>query len=205
MKHLEPQPQRAENQMAPKVQPKKRNSKIKLAAIFLGLTLGAGSLMTALWGTPSGDDLSESDKAALVSAFSNTHSLQLIPVAAHEIDTALDLMQLDPKQRSALQSTLNAQTGTTPQQSRLGWIELWDFASQDGDIVRISSAGYELDYPLLNAPARLAVPIDGTSTIKIVGVTDGGGGITLGLRSGATAISLPVIQPGQSLIVPVTF
>lgn len=205
MKHLEPQPQHATHQMAPKVPSQKRNTRTMLAAIFLGLTLGAGSLMTAFWGPSSADDLSERDKAVLINEFSRAQAFQLAPVAAHEIDGALDMMRLSPDQRSALQTALNEQPAATSQKSSLGWIELWDFADQDGDVVRISSAGYQIDYPLLNAPARLAVPIDGTTTIKIVGVTDGGGGITLGLRSGAAAISLPVIQPGQSLTVPVTF
>ena len=205
MKHLEPQPRRLPSQTPPQPPAKMPVGKVTLAALFLGMTLGIGSLLTAIWGVPSADNLSDSEKATLISEFARAQPLKLTAVAADEMDSALDMMQLDPQQRSALQSALDNPPAEDSKKSSLGWIELWDFAHQDGDVVRISSAGYELVYPLQNAPTRLAVPLDASATIQVEGVTDGGGGITLGLRSGATAISLPVIQPGQTLIVPATF
>jgi hypothetical protein len=37
----------------------------------------------------------------------------------------------------------------------------------------------------------------------VTGAVDGGGGITLGLRTGTGELLLPVLAPGESLTVPV--
>ena len=81
--------------------------KVTLAALFLGMTLGIGSLLSAIWGAPSADNLSDSEKATLISEFARAQPLKLTPVAADEMDSALDMMRLDPQQRSALQSALD--------------------------------------------------------------------------------------------------
>ncbi|WP_374981369.1 hypothetical protein PSGK_10155 [Pseudomonas solani] len=204
MNHLELQPQLG-SQPAKGIPPRKKSSKGYLAIAALALILGSGYAMTALFDATSSDHVPASTKSRLATEFAQAKPFALTPVPAGEVDIALDSMKLSADQRQALKSSLTFRLVDADATSSLAWIELWDFAAQDGDIVHISSAGYEVDYPILNVPNKLAIPVDATLSVTIRGVHDGGGGITLGLRSGAAGISMPVIEPGQTLIVPVTF
>ncbi|WP_152223349.1 hypothetical protein [Pseudomonas sp. SCB32] len=205
MKHLEPLPQEGLSQPAPQGQPRRSNRKIAFAVAALVLILGGGAALSALFDPSSSDSISASTRSQLTEQFAATKAVKLTPVPMNQIDTALATMKLTTVQRDALKRDLLSSPGSSGTQSTLAWIELWDFATQDGDVVHISSAGYELDYPIVKQAVRFAVPVDASSSITIRGVYDGGGGITLGLRSGVVALSLPVIEPGQSLQVPVTF
>jgi hypothetical protein len=201
MKHLEPEPQLLATPASSKTQPVKNSLKSTFAIAALALILGGGGVMTSLWNSSSSDDLSEITKTRLVNEFSAAVPIKLTAVTAHETGTALDSMSLEAGQRNLLMQTLSQDSS----KNALAWIELWDFAAQDGDIVHISSAGFELDYPILNAPARIAIPIDAKAQVAISGMYDGGGGITLGIKSDSNGVSLPVILPGETLILPISF
>lgn len=204
MKHLEPQAQHNRHPAANTAR-RKKNTGALLATAALALILGTGYALTAfVEGSPS-DDIPASTKSQLINEFAQAKQFKLTPVPASELDAALDSMKLSADQRQSLKNSLTPQPGSISAENTLGWIELWDFAEQDGDVVHISSSGYEVDYPLLNVPSRIAIPVDASLSVTIRGVQDGGGGITLGLRTGAVGISLPVIAPGQSLVIPVTF
>jgi hypothetical protein len=82
-------------------------------------------------------------------------------------------------------------------------ITLWDTDVADGDVVRIVSSGYETEVQLAKSPITLAVPIPPRGVINIVGVRDGGGGITAGITVGGRAVDLPIMSAGQTLGVPV--
>jgi hypothetical protein len=200
MKHLEPKPQLLTTPLSSKTLPTQRSLKSTFAIAALALILGSGGLMTSRWSSSTSDDLSDITKTRLINEFSAAVPIKLTAVAAHETGTALDSMDLELGQRNLLMQTLSQASS----KSSLAWIELWDFAAQDGDIVHISSAGFELDYPLLNSPGRIAIPIDAKASVAISGKYDGGGGITLGIKSGSSGVSLPVIQPGETLIIPIS-
>ncbi len=85
----------------------------------------------------------------------------------------------------------------------LAWLTLWDHRDEDGDIVRVVSEGYARSVPILHVPVTLAVPVPASGVINIVGVHDGFGGITVGIKSGATPVLLPVLSVGQVVGVPV--
>ncbi len=60
-------------------------------------------------------------------------------------------------------------------------IQIWDYASEDGDYVQILADDQAVSEPfmLTNKPVTYTVPADGE--IKIVGIRDGGDGITYGI------------------------
>lgn len=87
-----------------------------------------------------------------------------------------------------------------PPQLRLVRITLWDTDAEDGDEVRIESQGYSRLVKLTKAPTMLVVPVPSAGTLNVVGVRDGeGGGITVGLASGASRAVFPVMSEGQVL------
>jgi len=85
----------------------------------------------------------------------------------------------------------------------LAQITLWDTDVSDGDVVRIVSSGYETEVQLTKSPITLTVPVPSRGVINIVGVRDGGGGITAGITVGGRAVDLPIMSVGQTLGVPV--
>jgi hypothetical protein len=82
----------------------------------------------------------------------------------------------------------------------LAWITLWDTDAEDGDVVRIDSGGYSRTITLSKQPVTIAVPVPHDSVISVTGIRDGeGGGITVGLASGASRAVFPIMSVGQTL------
>lgn len=59
---------------------------------------------------------------------------------------------------------------------------VWDFAAEDGDVVtiKVNGAVVSANVGLLNKPVAIDVPVP--SVIEVVGVKDGVGGITYGIK-----------------------
>lgn len=202
MKHLEPAPQSP----VPRAGSKEKRKASGLAMVLASLAVigGAGFGMTHFWGGAPGDSISDARRQELTQNFLKTSSVQLERVADADIDKALASMNLKPEQARILKQELEKQaTQPADETTHLAWLDIWDFASQDGDVVHVSAAGYEMDVPMMNAQTRVAVPVDASKAVLVTGVKDGGGGITLGLKTGAGELLLPVIAPGESLTVPV--
>lgn len=212
MKHLEPLPAHASKKQNQLDAPR-RSSKLTLFIAGAFLVAGIGSGMSALWGPPTSDQLSNTQKAELIAEFAKLKTVSVEQVATQDLGKALETMRLAPDQRQKLEAELSAIDPNSPRSATtaakdstaLVWVTLWDFADPDGDIIHVSSAGYEINIPLQKNQTRIAVPVDGSKAIKISGVRDGGGGITLGVQSGASPVSLPVLTVGQSITLPVTY
>lgn len=204
MKHLEPAPQSGSRPPLPRKTPVRRSG-ITLVLAGLALVAGLGFGMSQLWGVPAHDDVADARKQELVRQFLKMGPAPLTPVADADLDQALAGMKLAPDQARTLRQALtNAQDATPGQPTlQLAWLEIWDFAEQDGDVVHVSTAGYEMDVPMLSARTRVAVPVDAGKALVLTGVSDGGGGITLGVMTSTGATQLPVLAPGQSLTLPV--
>jgi hypothetical protein len=135
-------------------------------------------------------------KTTLLSSSNNT-SIQNIPPVQQQSQNK----NIPPINGNPSQNITHLQADNTG----LVWLSLWDFADPDGDIVHVSSAGYEMDIPLKKIQDKIAIPIDAAKTIKITGIHDGGGGITLGVNSGSTPVAMPILKEGQILALPVSF
>ena len=76
---------------------------------------------------------------------------------------------------------------------------VWDDYAQDGDVVTVVSGNTKQTVSLLNAGTTVILPRPANGTVTIVGVHDGGGGITLGIRGSGNPLFTPVMQPGEQL------
>jgi hypothetical protein len=102
---------------------------------------------------------------------------------------------------------LESSTRVTPQSvverqalTRLAWLTLWDTDVEDGDAVRVEAGGYARTVTLTKLGITFAVPVPPDGQIRLIGVQDGdGGGITVGLASGAAKAVLPVMSVGEVL------
>ncbi|MUG47683.1 hypothetical protein [Paenibacillus woosongensis] len=59
---------------------------------------------------------------------------------------------------------------------------IWDFAAEDGDVVTVKVDGniLQTDINIMNNPVAVDIPVP--SVVEIIGVKDGGGGITYGVK-----------------------
>ena len=200
-------------QVKQKQKQKKTTSLGKLAAVAIVLSLCAWSVLPFL-GTDA-DELSQSDRSQITQGMQNISAVPVQSVTEKEWDQALETVPLDVKSKAQLVERLSRSDGQQEKalitgdsklilkDCRLVWIDLWDFAAQDGDIVNVSSAGYSVQVNLLNAPSRIAIPVDASRIVKLTGLVDGGGGITLGVNA-ASAQQL-IIEPGGSFMLPVSY
>jgi hypothetical protein len=79
-------------------------------------------------------------------------------------------------------------------------ITLWDTDVEDGDVVRVDSEGYSRTLVLTRRGTTIAVPLSANGAIRVTGINDGdGGGITVGLASGAAKVVFPIMSVGQTL------
>lgn len=204
MKHLEADPIGAPRSNPSR--PRKPRNAASLATIFVALLVAVaagGYAMSSLMGPTQHDQVSSAQKAELIAQFTKLRAVAIEPVSAGDIDKVLDEMKLDPLSRRALKGNLE-KPALNGERTVMAKLVLWDWMAQDGDVVRVSSAGYTVDVPLLKAQTVVTIPVDGSRTIQLTGVNDGGGGITLGVQSGDGLVSLPVLANGQVLSLPVS-
>jgi hypothetical protein len=191
--------------------------------VAVSLHFGSGG---AWWPLPGhGDAVTEADANLRTAQFATLAPLRLSLIAPSENEAALGGMQLEPQAKMALAAALAASTVATPvaadpatapsaapassprlEPLRLAWVTLWDTDAEDGDVVRLDSAGYSRTVTLAKKPVTFAVPVPEDGIIKVTGIRDGeGGGITVGLASGASQAVFPIMSEGQTLGLKVSF
>jgi len=191
--------------------------------VAVSLHLGSGGVWWPLHA--SGDAVSEADANLRMAQFATLAPLQLSLVPPSESKAALDGMRLEPRAKAALAETLATSGQETPRGAnaasapsavasaspkleprRLAWVTLWDTDAEDGDVVRLDSEGYSRTITLAKQPVTFAIPVPPDGIIKVTGIRDGeGGGITVGLASGASRAVFPIMSEGQTLGLKVSF
>jgi hypothetical protein len=194
-----------------------------IAVIAASLHLGSGGASWPLHG--SGDAVSQANAELRAEQFATLAPLPLSLVPTSESAVALDSMQLEPSAKATLAESLAAPpsaartavssgsvpsaavtASASPEPLRLAWVTLWDTDAEDGDVVRLDSEGYSRTVTLAKKPVTFAVPVPRDSIIKVTGIRDGeGGGITVGLASGASQAVFPIMSVGQTLGLKVSF
>jgi hypothetical protein len=168
----------------------------------------------------SGDAVSEASAKLRAEQFAVLEPLRLSLVPTSERAAALESMHLEPSAQATVSNSLAARTGLdsksvsavsaaaspSPEQLSLAWVTLWDTDAEDGDVVRLDSEGYSRTVTLAKKPVTFAVPVPRDGVIKVTGIRDGeGGGITVGLASGASQAVFPIMSVGQTLGLRVSF
>lgn len=197
-------------------------AKALLATLLLGGAVAAGSWTLSQGAAPTSDDVSPSQAQMRLESFHALDALMLQRVQPDDQEKALHDMQLPPDAlrslRAALQTDSAAnhasasqlpaapanqaspQTQPDARRVQLVWVRLWDTDAEDGDVVRIESAGYTRTVRLTKRGDTFAVPVSADGVIRVTGIKDGdGGGITVGLASGASQAVFPIMSEGQVL------
>jgi hypothetical protein len=165
------------------------------AAAVLAVSLTAKGFLL-----PSTAELSPAEAEARLNAYLAAPYVQVKPVNL-----------ADPQEQAkALQSL--QQAFPNPEElreyvqrtERLVWLEVFDDCQEDGDIVNVRTFDYSQNIPIFHAPTRIALSVPaGQSSIVLTGVKDGGGGITVAIRAEGRLLPLPVMRPGQTLLLPI--
>jgi hypothetical protein len=215
MRHLEPKQLMDEN--AKRVQPKKGSLFPLVAGVILVVALG-GFGLTSLYPPSVPDHVSQTEVKERNEAFAKIKSLPVSVIPQEKAAVTLASMGLKPPELEALSKALaqpSAKTTTASslpvasaggeQKVSLVELVLWDTHAPDGDMVRITSAGYARDVLLSKIPTVIHVPGTSAGVIQVTGLKDGGGGITLGIKGSQQSVLMPIMSEGQSLSLPVNF
>ncbi|QGJ19573.1 hypothetical protein [Polaromonas sp. Pch-P] len=203
---------------AKRVQPKKGHLFPLVAGVILMVALG-GFGLTRLYPPSVPDHVSQSEAKERSEAFAKIKSFPVSIVPQEKTVATLANMGLKPPELEALSQALAQPSAkTTPvgspspaaavgseQKVSLVELVLWDTHAPDGDMVRITSAGYARDVLLSKIPTVIHVPGIGAGVIQVTGLKDGGGGITLGIKGSQQSVLMPIMSEGQSLSLPVNF
>lgn len=85
---------------------------------------------------------------------------------------------------------------------RVGSISVWDSVAEDGDEIRLSAAGIDQVVRIAHTPRTYLVPHFPGGTMRISGTRDGGGGITLGIKTMLGPVHLPRLAIGEVMEIP---
>jgi len=144
------------------------------------------------------DSLSSQDSQAIVQQFNAA-------VAAGEsIFVPVNFLDRDERARAKAASGLDEEQAEHLLKEAeggyisLAWVTVWDNLAEDGDVIEVSAGGMTRTVPILNEPTTIVVPysID-SAQIKIRGVRDGGGGITVAARTANGSLPLPPMNEGE--------
>lgn len=183
-------------ELEPEPQLQKETTLQRLMPMLSGAAMvGLLALAVHLFGN-NGDDVSPktAQMAATQFAAGIPAALPLIP--EQELQAAIQSMALDPEKEKTLLADVVAGS------IQMRWLTLLDFLQNDGDIVRVSSGYWSQDVPITNSPQRLAVPVS-NGVIRLQGLADPGGGITISMMTTFGRLPVPVLAPGQVIDVPV--
>jgi hypothetical protein len=220
MRHLEPK--QLTDESAKRVQPKKGSWLPLVAGVILVVGI-SGFGLTRLYPPSVPDQVSQAEVKERKEAFAKLGSLSVAVVPPEKTSSALAGMSLKPAELEALtQVVARPATVATPapaspagaspvaavaggQRASLVELVLWDTHAPDGDMVRVTSAGYARDVLLSKTPTVIHIPGTGVGVVQVTGLKDGGGGITLGIKGSQQSVLMPIMSEGQSLSLPVTF
>jgi hypothetical protein len=215
MKHLDPRQIEAPVGTTPK---RKRSILLWISMVF-ALCVGFGAAGTALLVPESQDVVTNQERQERQIAFTKVRELQAHAVPTEQIDTTLDEMRLPPTERAQLKALLASEALSAPANAttspvataaastplRLVRVSLWDSHAEDGDVVAVVSGGYRREVALTKEIQTVAFPVDGSSMVQIIGVRDGGGGITLGIRGPSQQVLMPILSEAQTLSLPIVW
>ena len=166
------------------------------AVVFGAATVALVAITAHNLQVTGGDQpLSAAQQQARVLAFEQASSLELaavLPADRRQAVATMNLAEQPAEVRRAIE-------GGDP----LTWLTLWDDRDEDGDTVEIVSHGFSRVVRLTNAPQIIAVPVPEAGIINVRGIYDGGGGITVAIRTGQGQVALPVMAVGQVIGLPV--
>lgn len=190
-------------------------------ALLVGMVAASSFALSQGWARLS-DDVSPAQAQMRLEAFHALDSVMASKVASADVERALQGMQLSPAGMQSLRADLQpdstatsvsteanpatpalqpaAQPQAQARRLQLVWIRLWDTDAEDGDVVRIDSAGYSRTVRLTKRGDTFAVPVSPDGIVRVTGIKDGdGGGITVGLASGSSQAVFPIMSEGQVL------
>lgn len=121
----------------------------------------------------------------------------LPPELSKGTERVMALVRMPKPEKERLSQELEARN------VRIAAIWLWDNQAQDGDAVQINSGGFSQTIAITNSPTMYYVPVQTGTSARITAVTDGGGGVTLGVKTIVGPFPLPPLVVGQSLEVPI--
>lgn len=125
-----------------------------------------------------------------------------------------DPLQMAQVIQAQQQSNVQISPDTGPQiaakvnsgQTKFYDVQVWDTCAEDGDIVDVIVDGAVFaTVTLMHSPTKVSIPCGPGTTVSIGARIDGGGGVTLGAKTSAGQYFTPILYPGDTLPLSLTY
>ncbi len=167
--------------------------------VLTAAVIGFGGWALLPPSSPDSDNLTNDEKTQILKEYEAINAFSVERISdPKEIQQAITSMGLAPEQQTVLENKVS--NGDID----MAWIQAWDNAAEDGDVLKFESQDYKITTTLMNKPVVFALPLaPGMNYVKVTGIHDGGGGITASVITSSGATSVPVINEGMSYTLPV--
>jgi len=194
------------------VAPRPMKKILTAAAVLVGLAFGGFFLL----GGPDSDDLSKDEiqarqqhyDAELAAGHVVLPTFNLSdPRQVQAAKTAIATMPLDQDAKTAMIAQVEQQAQTAPESRTVDYVvfQAYDNCYVDGDTITFRAPGIPDTTIVLAKNFQTVVipkPVGQTITVKVIGVHDGGGGITAGINTVFGPLAIPVMPEGA--VIPLT-
>lgn len=147
--------------------------------------------------TPQPDQVAPGEIARRAAFTQSLRPVKVQGLSAAQQEHAIIATGLSGADRAALVVDLHAK------RIRLVSLAFFDSDAEDGDVITVQSGGLSQSVGLLKTPVTVTVPAPVDGLVRIIGTSDGGGGVTVGIVTAAGPTALAVLSVGQVITIPV--
>ena len=189
-------------EQASKVLPKRPlKSWIPLAALAVAGVLALVPFVVTDKAAGLTDNVTDSKRQEMQQAFDEALARNTVFSASVELEEAKPTIAATFDAPIAEPIVEDAERGLT----EIVYLTVFDNWDQDGDVVRIANGLIDVTVPIWHAESTIPIPVSSSHpTITLHALKDGGGGVTVGVRTAdGTLVPIPPLPPGASVTLPV--
>ena len=189
-------------EQASKVLPKRPlKSWIPLAALAVAGVLALVPFVVTDKAAGLTDNVTDSKRQEMQQAFDEALARNTVFAASVELEEAKPTIAATFDAPIAEPIVEDAERGLT----EIVYLTVFDNWDQDGDVVRIANGLIDVTVPIWHAESTIPIPVSSSHpTITLHALKDGGGGVTVGVRTAdGTLVPIPPLPPGASVTLPV--
>ena len=147
------------------------------------------------------DNVTDTKRQEMQQAFDEALARNTVFAASVELEEAKPTIAATFDAPIAEPIVEDAERGLT----EIVYFTVFDNWDQDGDVVRIANGLIDVTVPIWHAESTIPIPVSSSHpTITLHALKDGGGGVTIGVRTAdGTLVPIPPLPPGASVTLPV--
>jgi hypothetical protein len=126
-----------------------------------------------------------------------------VPGAVALVDEDRAVARLIEKMQLSLADKQRLKEALADKEVRLARLVVWDNVAVDGDAIVLNATGFSQTLPISHEQQTFYLPVVPGNSARITALKDGGGGVTLGVKTMIGPVFLPRLAIGDTVEIPV--